>query len=320
MSPKSVLITGVAGFIGSHLSERLLRRDIEVVGIDNYDDFYSQYIKLENLRYSLSHEKFKFIQGDISDASIYNEIMKLQDVDLVIHLAAKAGVRPSLADPVSYFNVNLGGTLRLLEFMKAQNIGDIIFASSSSVYGNNIKVPFSESDIVDFPISPYAATKKAGELLCYTYHHLFDMDVSCLRFFTVYGPRQRPDLAIHKFTDMILAGKEIPVYGDGKTLRDYTYIDDIVDGVMRAIYNLSGYNVYNLGESKVISLNEMIQTLEDKLNIKAKIKRMEMQPGDVLKTYADISKAKKELGYDPKWSFEAGVEEFVKWKLQSLNK
>lgn len=315
MTIKQIVITGVAGFIGSNLSEKLLTLGYRITGIDNFDDFYSKSTKIANLQNSLTHENFRFLEGDICDIGLFDKLAGFGNYDLIIHLAAKAGVRPSLVNPVGYYNVNVGGTLRILEFMRVSQIRNLIFASSSSVYGENRKVPFAEIDIVDFPISPYAATKKSGELLCYTYHNLYKMNISCLRFFTVYGPRQRPDLAIHKFTDLIVAGKPIPVYGDGNTLRDYTYIDDILDGIVKSIQKLSGYQIYNLGESRVISLNEMIRTLEEKLQMKALLKRMPIQQGDVHKTYADISKAKKELGYNPSWSFEDGIEEFIRWKL-----
>ncbi len=232
---------------------------------------------------------------------------------MVAHLAAKAGVRSSIKNPEIYFDVNVRGTLNILEAMRKNNVRKLIFTSSSSVYGNNKKVPFSESDVVDKPISPYAASKKAAELLCHTYHHLHGFDIFCLRLFTVYGPRQRPDLAIHKFAKLIMEGKPIPFFGDGSTERDYTYIEDIINGIMGAIKNLKGYDIFNLGESKTISLIELVHTLEKLLGKKAIIDYLPTQPGDVTKTYADISKTKQQLGYNPSTIIEDGIEKFINW-------
>lgn len=310
-----ILITGCAGFIGSSLVDRLLNLGFSVVGIDNLDTFYDKSIKLQNLHTALKSNYFKFIHGDILQPELVKEIIKVENVNLVVHLAAKAGVRPSILDPAAYYLTNVQGTLTVLEAMRENGINKIIFASSSSVYGNNPKVPFSEEDSVDHPISPYAATKKAGELLCYTYHHLYRFDVFCLRFFTVYGPRQRPDLAIHKFTDIILDENEIPVFGDGSTRRDYTYIDDILDGILSAIRNVSGYEIINLGESRTIRLDELLHLLSVNLNKKLNIKKLPLQAGDVDITYADISKAKRLLNYQPNWGFEDGLHAFLNWKL-----
>jgi UDP-glucuronate 4-epimerase len=310
-----ILVTGGAGFIGSHLIDRLLKMGHHVVCIDNFDPYYSESIKRKNIESVLTNENFSLVPCDIRHKGDVEKCFASHKFDLVIHLAAKAGVRPSIEDPEGYFDVNVIGTLMLLEAMWKFGIKKLLFASSSSVYGNNPKVPFAETDNVDFPISPYAATKKACELLCHTYHHLYDFDVFCLRFFTVYGPRQRPDLAIHKFTDHILRNLPIDVYGDGTSARDYTYIDDIVDGIVKSIGSLKGYEIINLGESKTISLNKMVTTLENFLEKTAIRNQVPMQPGDVNVTNADISKAKSFLGYAPSTEFEEGIRKFIKWKL-----
>ncbi len=313
LSGAKVLVTGAAGFIGSHLCERLLKQNAFVVGLDNFDAFYSRNIKESNIVTSLKNENFKFVEGDIRDSDCVEQILRDEKIDIIVHLAAKAGVRPSIEDPVSYQDVNINGTVIMLEAAKKFDIKKFIFASSSSVYGNNKKVPFSESDNVDFPISPYAATKKAGELICHTYSHLYNIDMACLRFFTVYGPRQRPDLAIHKFARLIQAEKPIPVFGDGSMQRDFTYIDDIIDGVTASMKHCSGYQIFNLGESRPIRLDDLIHLIEEALGKKAIIDRLPMQPGDVNQTYADVSKAQKLLGYEPKTNFETGLKKFVKW-------
>jgi UDP-glucuronate 4-epimerase len=276
----------------------------------------------------MTEDHFQIFEGDIRNIEQMDKLFDTYPIKLVVHLAAMAGVRPSISAPLLYNEVNINGTLNLLERCKKYGVKKFVFASSSSVYGNNKKVPFSETDFVDYPISPYAATKRAGELLCHTYHHLYGMDIACLRFFTVYGPRQRPDLAIHKFTKLIINEEEVPFYGDGTTERDYTYIDDIIDGVVRAIQwvqNGQGqYEIFNLGESRTISLNEMVATLEKVIGKKAKLKVLPMQPGDVKRTYADITKARKILGYHPVTAFEDGIEKFVQWykennKLSLIN-
>jgi UDP-glucuronate 4-epimerase len=310
-----VLLTGAAGFIASHLSERLLTEGHSVVGLDNFDDFYDSAIKERNLTVARDHSAFDLARGDIRDPE---RLVGLPEgIDTIVHIAARAGVRPSIADPALYYDVNVTGTLRLLEFARKRRITRFVFASSSSVYGNNVKVPFSESDPVDHPISPYAASKKAGELLCHTYSHLYGITCLNLRLFTVYGPRQRPDLAIHKFARLLAAGEEIPMFGDGTTRRDYTYIDDILQGVDGAIRwvreNDGAFEIINLGESRTVELREMIRVVGEEMGIEPRIRRLPVQPGDVERTFADISKARSLLGYDPRWEFRAGVREFVKW-------
>ncbi len=312
-----ILVTGAAGFIGSHLSERLVSEKAVVTGLDNFDNFYSRDVKEANISSLLSGRNFNFVEGDIRDAACVGSVVQNQKPDMIVHLAAKAGVRPSIEDPVGYQDVNINGTIVLLEAAKKFGVKNFIFASSSSIYGNNKKVPFAETDNVDFPISPYAATKKAGELICHTYSHLYKINMMCLRFFTVYGPRQRPDLAIHKFTSLIESGKSIPVYGDGSMKRDFTYIDDIIDGVIGAMRNCNGYEIYNLGESRPVRLDVLISEIEDALGKKAIINRLPMQPGDVLQTYADVTKAKAKLGYEPRTELKTGLKEFVKWFRQT---
>jgi UDP-glucuronate 4-epimerase len=316
-----VLVTGAAGFIGSHLSERLLAEGREVVGVDNFDDFYEPRIKRQNIAGCLKNKKFRLIEADIRDAGAMDKAVG-NSVEIIIHLAARAGVRPSIVQPLLYADVNINGTMALLEAAKKHKVGKFIFGSSSSVYGNNKKVPFSEGDSVDFPISPYAATKKAGELICHTYHYLYGICVTCLRFFTVYGPRQRPDLAIHKFARLIEQGKPIPIYGDGSMMRDFTYIDDIIDGTVAAINHLTSdelratsdeFSIYNLGNANPISVNDLVAKIENALGKKATREYLPDQPGDVEKTWADISKTAKELGYKPKTTIEEGLAKFVKW-------
>jgi UDP-glucuronate 4-epimerase len=307
------LVTGAAGFIGSHLCERLIARGDSVTGLDNFEPFYDPAVKRANIAGLLKSSRFKLIEGDIRDTAAVGAALGQNQFDAVVHLAAKAGVRPSIDDPVGYVDTNINGTVTLLEAARAVGVSKFIFASSSSVYGNNDKVPFSEMDNVDFPISPYAATKKAGELICYTYSHLYDMGMTCLRFFTVYGPRQRPDLAIHKFARLIEQGKAIPMYGDGSMRRDFTYIDDIIDGVVAAIDRCKGYAIYNLGESRPVRLDELIAAIESALGKKAILDRQPEQPGDVKQTYADVDKAVRELGYQPKTHLADGLQEFVNW-------
>ncbi len=308
-----ILVTGAAGFIGSHACEHFIRLNYNVIGIDNFDTFYPVKFKNSNLVELRGNKQFQFYEGDIRNKTILNEIFSSNQIDVVIHLAAKAGVRPSIESISEYYDVNVMGTVSLLESMKAHDVKKMLFASSSSVYGNNPKVPFSESDNVDNPISPYASTKKSGELLCHVYSHLYGFDITCLRFFTVFGPRQRPDLAIHKFTRLIDNGKSIPFYGDGSTARDYTYIEDIVNGINCALNHLNGYCIYNLGESKVINLKTLVATIENVLNKKAIFNQLPFQPGDVKITYADVSKAKEEIGYNPKYDIETGITKFVEW-------
>jgi UDP-glucuronate 4-epimerase len=306
------LVTGAAGFIGSHLTERLLAQGCRVVGLDNFDDFYDPQIKRDNLRAAQSNESFELIEADIRNVDAVDKALA-DGIDTIVHLAARAGVRPSIEQPVLYANVNINGTMVLLEAARKHNVRKFVFGSSSSVYGNNEKVPFSEDDNVDFPISPYAATKKACELICHTYHHLYDIDILCLRFFTVYGPRQRPDLAIHKFAKLIEQDKPIPIYGDGSMMRDFTYIDDIIDGITAAMDKCNGFDIYNLGESRPVSVNDLIAEIEKALGKKAVREYLPAQPGDVERTYADVSKAVNKLGYDPKTPIEDGLRRFVAW-------
>ena len=312
-----ILVTGVAGFIGSHLGEKLLSMGHIVIGIDNFDPFYPKKFKLENLNLLNNSSQFSFFEEDIRNRSSINTIFESNKIDVVIHLAAKAGVRPSIDNIGEYYEVNINGTVNLLECMRENGVSKLIFASSSSVYGNNKNVPFSETDPVDHPISPYASTKKSGELLCHVYSHLYRFDISCLRFFTVFGPRQRPDLAIHKFTRLIDLDKPLPFFGDGSTARDYTYIDDIIEGIVCSLNKLEGFHIYNLGESRVITLNELIQTIESILNKEAILDKQPLQPGDVQQTFADITKARKELGYNPKYNLESGIREFVNWYMEN---
>ena len=309
---QTVAVTGAAGFIGSHLCEALLAGGCRVVGLDNFDSFYDPAIKRRNIAGCLGSDSFSLIEGDIRDSEAVDRALG-QGVDAVVHLAARAGVRPSIENPPLYQDVHVKGTCVLLEAARRHEISKFLFGSSSSVYGNNEKAPFSESDNVDHPISPYAATKRAGELLCHAYHHLFGISVTCLRFFTVYGARQRPDLAIHKFTRLIEAGEPIPVFGDGSMMRDHTYIDDIIAGVLAAIERCDGYRIYNLGESRPISLSDLIAAIERSLGKKAKINRLPCQPGDVERTYADVSLAQAELGYEPRTRLDEGLRAFVAW-------
>jgi len=310
-----ILITGAAGFIGSHVAEHFLNSGISVVGIDNFDDFYSRNIKERNLESVLSHPGFSFIEADITNSAVLKKLPA--DINSVIHLAAKAGVRPSIQNPEAYIKNNITGTWNILEMMKDRKISKMIFASSSSVYGNNPKVPFSESDSVDNPISPYAFTKKSCELMNYVYHHLYEMDILNLRFFTVYGERQRPDLAIYKFIDAALEGNPVTLYGDGSTARDYTYVKDIVNGVVSAFdYLHAGKNIYdviNLGNNKPLKLSELVDLIYAITGKNKNVVYLEKQPGDVEYTCADISKAKKILGYNPSTSMKQGLENFAAW-------
>ena len=339
---KNFLITGGAGFIGSTVAERLLNNGDKVVVIDNFNEFYDYNIKIRNileitnnfnkinefknlskeekinkLIEIVNSENFTLVYGDIRDREAMDRVFAENSFDLVFNPAAMAGVRPSLLDPMLYEDVNVRGYMNLLELCKKYGVKKFVQASSSSVYGNNKEVPFKETAIVDFAISPYAATKKSCEVMGHVYHKLYNIDMVQLRFFTVYGPKQRPDLAIHKFTKMILEDKPIPFYGDGTTKRDYTYIDDIVDGILKSMNYLFNnedvYEIFNLGESHVVSLKEMVETIENALGKKATLDIQPMQPGDVEKTYADISKAKAMIGYDPQTNFSEGIRKFVEW-------
>ena len=310
-------ITGGAGFIGSTLSEKLLSLGNKVVAIDNFCDFYNPKIKENNVKDLLLNPSFKLYRADIRDREAVKKIFDENKIDVVMSLAAMAGVRPSIENPCLYQEVNCLGLQNILEEMKLHNVKNGVLASSSSVYGNCKEVPFREDMIVDFAISPYAATKKANEVMAHVYHKLYDMNIIMLRFFTVYGPKQRPDLAINKFTRLMLEDKEIPMFGDGTTSRDYTYVDDIVDGIIKSCeYTLTHKDVYeilNLGNSFPISLKEMINIIGKTLGVEPKIKQLPMQPGDVDRTYADISKARKLIGYSPRTSFEEGIRKFVEW-------
>lgn len=315
---KTYFITGGAGFIGSSIAEKLLQEGNKVVTIDNFCDFYDTKIKENNIKEAVMNRNYKLYRDDIRDREAIKKIFdENPDIEVVIHLAAMAGVRPSIENPILYQDVNCMGTQNILEEMKLHEIKNGVFASSSSVYGNCKEVPFNEEMVVDFAISPYAATKKANEVMAHVYHKLFHMNIIMLRFFTVYGPKQRPDLAINKFTRLMLDNKEIPMFGDGTTSRDYTYIDDIVNGVIKSceyvINHNEVYEILNLGNSSPTSLKEMISIIGQTLGVKPKINQMPMQPGDVERTYADISKAKELIGYEPKISFQKGIENFIKW-------
>jgi len=317
-----ILVTGGAGFIGSHLCEALLHKGKDICVIDNFNNYYSPEYKHENIRkiQKVADEAGRLlsvIKADIRHSETLDSCFKTHDFDAVIHLAACAGVRPSIENAPLYMDVNINGTINILECMKRHNINNLLFASSSSVYGNNKKVPFSESDMVDHPISPYAATKKAGELICHTYHHLHDINIACLRFFTVYGPRQRPDLAIYKFTNLLNCGKPLPFHGDGSLSRDYTYVDDTVSGVLGALEWVCSdgkrFDVFNLGESFTVSLSDMVKAIEVVSGKKATINYLPVPPGDVNITWADICKAKSAFNYNPTTSFTNGLTKFVEW-------
>jgi UDP-glucuronate 4-epimerase len=309
----AILVTGGAGFIGSHLTDRLLADGRDVVVLDNFDPFYDPAAKRRNLEAALKRPRMRLVSGDIRDAGAVDAAFDVLPVDAVIHLAARAGVRPSIEDPLLYASINLDGTVRLLEACRLRGVSRFLFGSSSSVYGNNVKVPFAEDDPVDHPISPYAATKRAGELLAHTYHHLFGMKVACLRFFTVFGPRQRPDLAIRKFAELMVSGREIPVFGDGTSGRDYTYVDDIVEGIVSALDRVTGFHVWNLGGAHPVVLTDLIDRLARGLSRPPDIRRLPFQPGDVDRTWADVSRARRELAWEPSTSFERGMELFLAW-------
>lgn len=308
-----ILVTGGAGFIGSHLTERLLERGDRVVVIDNLNDYYNPRIKEQNIAKSMKSSSMTFIKGDITDIKLLQKIFEDNSFDVIVHLAARAGVRASLEQPILYEEVNCRGTLNLLEMARRHQVKRFVFASSSSVYGNVRETPFREDARIDRPVSPYAATKAAGELYCHNYHHLFGISSTCLRFFTVYGPRQRPDMAIHKFAMMIDQGKTIPFYGDGSTARDYTFYTDIIDGVVAAIDRDLGYEIINLGESRTTTLSSLVAIIEKELGKKAELNKLPIQPGDVEITFADVSKAKRLLDYKPSTTIEEGVHRFIQW-------
>ncbi|MFQ5441293.1 MAG: NAD-dependent epimerase/dehydratase family protein [Thermodesulfobacteriota bacterium] len=311
-----ILVTGGAGFIGSHLSETLVKRGEEVVVVDNFNDFYDPAVKRENIKELLETPAFTLHEIDIRDPEKVKEVFRAERPDVVCHIAARAGVRPSIEDPVLYEEVNCLGTLNILEGVKGLKVKNFVFASSSSVYGVNSKVPFSEEDPVERPISPYASTKRAGELMCYTYSHLYNIPVTCLRFFTVYGERGRPDMAVAKFTRLIHEGKKIPLYGDGSAKRDFTYIDDIIRGVTAALYKPSVYEIINLGGSRTVEVKRLIAVIEENLGKKAEIDELPPMPGDVPITYADTGKAERLLGFTASVRIEEGVRRYVEWFLR----
>lgn len=335
---QAVLVTGGAGFIGSHLCERLVEEGYHVICLDNFNDFYDPKIKKRNISGLLDNPNFDLIPGDILNRDLLDAIFsgdkeKINDLSLdigplptnhkpqatsyppvhVVHLAALAGVRPSLVSPTKYVDVDVKGTINLLEMAKKYDVNKFIFGSSSSVYGINEKVPFSEDHVTDLQVSPYAAAKKSAEQFCKTYNHLYDIPIAALRFFTVYGPRQRPEMAIHKFTRLMSQGEQIPMYGDGTSRRDYTYIDDIVDGIVNALEADYDFEIFNLGNSEVVQLRELIKLIGNALGVEPKIDQQPEQPGDVPITYADVSKAREQLDYEPEVSIEEGIEKFVEW-------
>jgi UDP-glucuronate 4-epimerase len=315
---KRILVTGAAGFIGSNLTRSLLsQQNVQVIGFDNFDDFYSRDQKERNISSFISDTNFSFFEGDIRNM---DDLLALPEFDVIVHLAAKAGVRPSILNPVLYQEVNVAGTQNLLEFARQKNIKQFVFASSSSVYGINEQVPWTEEEKL-MPISPYASTKLSCEMLGHVYSHLYGIRFLSLRFFTVYGPAQRPDLAIHKFFNSILKGQAIPVFGDGSTSRDYTFVADTVQGIEAAInYNASDFEIINLGNRQTVNLSELIEAIENVCGKKAIINRQPEQLGDVPQTYANISKAQKLLNYHPQTSLETGLKAFYAWYLDNQNK
>ena len=310
---KRILITGAAGFIGSHLVEALLKRGDRVVGVDNFNTYYDPRVKERNVSALVSNPAFKLKRADICEEAVLRTIFEEERPECVVHLAARAGVRPSLVDPNLYHRVNVIGSQHILDACRDFGVGQLVFASSSSVYGSTKVVPFREDDLTIQPISPYGATKRMNELQCKVYQHLYGLNITLLRFFTVYGPRQRPDMAVHKFTKAIVEGKPIPFYGDGETRRDYTYIDDIVQGLVCAVDRPCPYAIYNLGESQTTTLADLVALLERHLGRAAILDKQPVQPGDVLETYADISRARDELGYSPVFSMDEGIGRFVAW-------
>jgi UDP-glucuronate 4-epimerase len=305
-----ILVTGGAGFIGSHVAAALLERGDEVWVLDNFNDAYDPAIKRRNAR---ALEPARIVEGDLRDQECMQRLFEEGRFAGVVHLAAMAGVRPSVEDPLHYIDVNVRGTQVLLDRLREHPETRLVFASSSSVYGANERVPFREDDDIHRPVSPYAATKRAGELLCFTHHHLFGTSVACLRFFTVYGPRQRPEMAIHKFVRRIEVGEPIPFFGDGSSRRDYTYVDDAVDGVLRALDRCAGYEIFNIGESQTISLAELVELLGELVGREVRLDRQPPQRGDVTVTYADVSKARQRLGYEPRTSIRDGLVRFLEW-------
>ena len=315
----NVLVTGGAGFIGSHLTHRLLDRGDRVTNLDEFNDFYDPALKWSNVKPFLGQEAYTLVEGDIRDWDLVNSLFRDGQFDAVVPLAARAGVRPSLAEPILYEETNCIGTIHLLEAARRHGPETFVFGSSSSVYGINQKVPFAETDEINQPISPYATTKRAGELLCYNYHHLYGLKVACLRFFTVYGPSQRPEMAIHKFTRLIAAGEPITMFGDGSSRRDYTYVDDIIDGVVSTMDLAPDFEVLNLGGAETTALSDLVTWIGQELAVEPKIEYLPDQPGDVPITYADVSKAQQLLGYSPKVSIREGIRRFVAWYRESTS-
>lgn len=313
-----ILVTGGAGFIGSHTIRLLLKKGYSVVCVDNFNNYYSPLIKENNIKDFIKHKNFKLYREDIVDYDVMRHVFKIEKVDKICHLAARAGVRASIENPFLYEQVNVRGTLNLLELTKVYRIKNFILASSSSVYGNSVKVPFSETDNINSPISPYAATKRSAELLAYTYHHLYGIHCTVLRFFTVYGPSGRPDMAPFLFVDSIYKGKKIKKFGDGSSKRDYTYIGDIVSGIISALETDLAYEIINLGNNKPVDLNYFIGLVEKLLNKKAIIDRYPKQQGDANVTFANINKAKKMLHYVPKTSIQEGMKKFITWYLKNI--
>ncbi len=318
MKRQIILVTGAAGFIGSHLSESLVNMNHEVIGIDNFDPYYDPNRKERNLSWLRSNDNFSLYKMDICDFESLEKLFKEHNIGQIIHLAAKAGVRKSIEIPLAYQAVNVQGTTNLLEFAKLNDIERFIFGSSSSVYGERSSGGFSEDDCTDKAVSPYAATKKAGEVLCYAYHHLYALKIVCLRFFTVYGPRGRPDMAPFKFLDWVTQGKEVTMFGDGLSSRDYTYVADIVSGIVASLQAPLDYEIINLGRGEPILLRDFIQTIEEIVGRKANIKQLPMNPGDVPHTLANVDKAKRLLGYQPQTSVREGMQEMYKWYKQEV--
>ena len=313
---KTILVTGAAGFIGSHLCERLVRMGNQVVGVDNFSDFYSREMKSNNLaEHLLENEKFSFSELDVRDRQEFHNLVAAHQPETIMHLAAMAGVRPSIENPSLYTDVNVNGTVNVLDAAVGNGVKRFVFASSSSVYGNNKKIPFAEDDPVDYPISPYASTKRGAELLCHSYWHLYQLPITCLRFFTVYGERQRPDLAIAKFFRLITDGKPIPVFGDGSSSRDYTYVQDIVEGVCAAWQHNDRFRIYNLGGNAPIKLSELISAIRELTDISFEIDSKPMQPGDVERTYADLSRSNQEFGFQPQTPIREGLARQWEWFL-----
>ncbi|MBU1167755.1 GDP-mannose 4,6-dehydratase [Patescibacteria group bacterium] len=308
-----ILVTGAAGFIGSHISETLLARGDEVIGVDNFCDYYDPLIKENNISDFENNKYFRLYRADIDSYPVMNHIFNKEKPQKVIHLAARAGVRASIQEPLLFSQVNNVGTSNLLELSHQHGVENFVFSSSSSVYGNNEKIPFAEEDNVDYPISPYAATKKAGELLCHVYSHLHDLPCTCLRLFTVYGPKGRPDMAPYKFVKAVFEEQKLTKYGDGTMRRDYTFVDDITKGIISALDHEYKFEIINLGNSDPVELNDFIAIVESLVGKKAKIETLPVPPGDVKVTYADINKAKKLLDYQPTTSFDAGMDKFVSW-------